>query len=108
MKSRLTVFFEYAALAFVILGVIYVGAYLLTVKRIVACGPTADPSKVFWVVSPDFPNRWTVALFSPALAMDRDHIRRRYWESWYVVNGTNKIFETDLLKINRRQQGQNQ
>jgi hypothetical protein len=108
MKSRLIAFLEYAALCFVFLGVVYAGAYLLAVKRVVASGPTSDPSKVFWVVSPDFPNRWTVALLSPALAMDRGHIRRRYWESWYVVNGTNKIFETDLLKINRRQQGQNQ
>ena len=108
MKDSITQFIERAALGMILVGAVYVGAYCFIVKRSVAMSSTVDPSKVFWVVSADFPNRTTVALFRPVLALDRSYIRRRYWESWYVLNETNKVFETDLLKIEQKRQGQGQ
>ena len=96
MRSSFKEWLEWATLVVALLAAIYIGGYLLTVHKRFGWGSTGDPSRVYWSVGADFPNRWLGVVFRPALAMDRGYIRRRHWEGWYELNGTNKIYETEM------------
>jgi len=104
MKSSTAKFFGFIALALALLVVIYVAAYLFTVKRVAGDAYGKDPSSPtyhYYVVGADLGRGVARSLFMPALKIDRGYIRRRYWEGSYIIEtptGTNVIYESDMGK----------
>jgi hypothetical protein len=102
MKLSTTKLFGLAALTIAILMAIYIGIYLLTIQRSSALSYGPDPTSptyCYYSVQADFRGGAIIQrLDIPLLSIDRRFIRRRYWEGWYIVDGTNTVFEGDMSR----------
>lgn len=84
---------------------LYIGGYIFCVGRSVAtCAPqyTAEGSRTYHVVSCELGGGWKYRIFSAALKLDREVVRRRYWSGWYVVEtATSTKLDYDCDRMRR-------
>ena len=104
MKATFSDSLRWGTLVLAVVAFLYLGGYLLSVGKSVstsASSPTPQGSRTLHVVSPTLAAGWKYELFSPALKLDRELVRRRYWSSWYVVitaTGTNLDYDCDRMR----------